>query len=313
MDLRKPFYVHLVTALAAAGIAAAPLDRLSKAGGVGLAAGIGSAVAAEVAQRHGSRARALRSQIEGLSRRIEDLSQQIEEKEQQLRSYENQLNELRTQLQQREEKLQRLEADLAEYQKLLEQLETERQEWRQNAMNLSEQVQKQEQQLQGQQAELDHLRAQLRRRIEDLAQADTNTIVLARSERDFYREEAKSFILEILSRAADQVHKGSRVQHILQDLIQNNHANEGKSYRQRLREDINHLFRDYRKWCDNSYEAELHKLGFEVVSEKNYVVIRFHGDNRYQISLAKTPSDQRAGYEIAQNIRNKIFGLTEPT
>jgi molybdopterin converting factor small subunit len=180
-------------------------------------------------------------------------------------------------------------------------------------MNLSEQVQKQEQQLQGQQAELDHLRAQLRRRIEDLAQADTNTIVLARSERDFYREEAKSFILEILSRAADQVHKGSRVQHILQDLIQNNHANEGKSYRQRLREDINHLFRDYRKWCDNSYEAELHKLGFEVVSEKNYVVIRFHGDNRYQISLAKTPSDQRAGYEIAQNIRNKIFGLTEPT
>jgi septal ring factor EnvC (AmiA/AmiB activator) len=130
MDLRKPFYVHLVTALAAAGIAAAPLDRLSKAGGVGLVAGIGSAVAAEVAQRHGSRARALRSQIEELSR-------QIEEKEQQLRSYENQLNELRTQLQQREEKLQRLEADLAEYQKLLEQLETERQEWRQNAMNLS--------------------------------------------------------------------------------------------------------------------------------------------------------------------------------
>jgi DNA repair exonuclease SbcCD ATPase subunit len=297
MDLRKPFYVHLVTALAAAGIAAAPLDRLSKAGGVGLVAGIGSAVAAEVAQRHGSRARALRSQIEELSR-------QIEEKEQQLRSYENQLDELRAQLQQREEKLQRLEADLAEYQKLLEQLETERQEWRQNAMNLSEQVQKQEQQLQGQQAELDHLRAQLRRRIEDLAQADTNTIVLARSERDFYREEAKSFILEILSRAADQVHKGSRVQHILQDLIQNNHANEGKSYRQRLREDINHLFRDYRKWCDNSYEAELHKLGFEVVSEKNYVVIRFHGDNRYQISLAKTPSDQRAGYELL-----KIFAI----
>jgi len=306
VDLRKPFYVHLVTALAAAGIAAAPLDRLSKAGGVGLVAGIGSAVAAEVAQRHGSRARALRSQIEELSR-------QIEEKEQQLRSYENQLDELRTQLQQREEKLQRLEADLAEYQKLLEQLETERQEWRQNAMNLSEQVQKQEQQLQGQQAELDHLRAQLRRRIEDLAQADTNTIVLARSERDFYREEAKSFILEILSRAADQVHKGSRVQHILQDLIQNNHANEGKSYRQKLREGINHLFKGYRKWCDNSYEVELHKLGFEVVSEKNYVVIRFRGDNRYQISLAKTPSDQRAGYEIAQNIRNKIFGLTEPT
>jgi len=306
MDLRKPFYVHLVTALAAAGIAAAPLDRLSKAGGVGLVAGIGSAVAAEVAQRHGSRARALRSQIEELSR-------QIEEKEQQLRSYENQLDELRAQLQHREEKLQRLEADLAEYQKLLEQLEAERQEWRQNAMNLSEQVQKQEQQLQGQQAELDHLRAQLRRRIEDLAQADTNTIVLARSERDFYREEAKSFILEILIRAADQVHKGSRVQHILQDLIQNNHANEGKSYRQRLREDINHLFKGYRKWCDDSYEAELHKLGFEVVSEKNHVVIRFHGDNRYQIPLAKTPSDQRAGYKIAQDIRNKIFGLTEPT
>ena len=300
------FYVHLVTALTAAGIAAAPLDQLSKAGGVGLVAGTGSVVAAEVAQRHGKRARALRS-------RIEELSRQIEEKEKQLRSYENQLDELRTQLQQREEKLQRLEADLAEYQKLLEQLETERQEWRQNAMNLSEQVQKQEQQLQGQQAELDHLRAQLRRRIEDLAQADTNTIVLARSERDFYREEAKSFILEILSRAADQVHKGSRVQHILQDLIQNNHANEGKSYRQRLREDINHLFKGYRKWCDDSYEAELHKLGFEVVSEKNYVVIRFRGDNRYQISLAKTPSDQRAGYEIAQNIRNKIFGLTEPT
>jgi septal ring factor EnvC (AmiA/AmiB activator) len=106
----RPFYVHLVTALTAAGIAAAPLDQLSKAGGVGLVAGIGSAVAAEVAQRHGSRARALRS-------RIEELSRQIEEKEKQLRSYENQLDELRAQLQQRQEQLQQLTDEVSELQK----------------------------------------------------------------------------------------------------------------------------------------------------------------------------------------------------
>jgi chromosome segregation ATPase len=227
--------------------------------------------------------------------RARDLFQQIEEKEQWRQSYERQLSDLRRQLQQKDEKLQELEIELEDRNQKIKSLEEER-----DFLNLS---------VEGFQKTLSvqyQCKGDKRYREQILSECDI--VLRLENERDFYPQEAKSFILEILRRAINQVHQESRVQHILKDLIQSNDACEGDSCRQSIREFVDHWFCDYRKWS-NRAEKELQNFGFELVSESPHIKICFYGDRRYLITLSKTAGDWRAGLEIAHDIRNKIFGL----
>ncbi|MFS8923274.1 hypothetical protein NW863_02160, partial [Synechococcus sp. B60.1] len=256
--------------------------------------------------------------------RIEELCRQIEEGE-------KELSRLRDQLRQKSEQLQKLEAQLAEQQQLLQRLQDKDRQVR----SLQAEIERlRAEQLHADADEITELRLQLQQRDEEIKTLKTGIegyektlstilqgrghytryepseidIVLKITEKEFYPQEAKSFILEILREKINNVHEGSRVQHILRNLVENNEANEGDDHRQRIRESVDSLSSDYNGWSDY-YRKRLEELGFEVIAEDNHVRICFHGDRRYQISLSKTPSDREAGHSISRDIRNTIFGL----
>ncbi len=392
MDIRKPLYVHIVTTLTAASIAALPQSDLGRALRVALVVGAGNAVASRIAwssarDRDQRVQSLLQAEIEELQNRsarkeeeiqrwrglVGDLSRQLQEKGEELRNQQVELTELQTQLQQTSKQVQDLEAQLAEQQRLKEELRWQIEEGEKELSRLREELQRRNRRLQeleaqlaerrqllqqlqdkdrqvrSLQAEIERLRAeqfhadadeitelrlQLQQRDEEIKTLKTGIegyektlstilqgrghytryepseidIVLKITEKEFYPQEAKSFILEILREKINNVHEGSRVQHILRNLVENNEANEGDDHRRRIRESVGSLSSDYNGWSDY-YRKRLEELGFEVIAEDNHVRICFHGDRRYQISLSKTPSDREAGHSISRDIRNTIFGL----
>ncbi|MFS8898148.1 hypothetical protein NW817_03085 [Synechococcus sp. H65.1] len=398
MDIRKPLYVHIVTTLTAASIAALPQSDLGRALRVALVVGAGNAVASRVAwssaRDRDRRVQSLQAEIEELQDQsarkeerwqglVGDLSRQVQAREEELQNRQAELTELQTQLQQSSKQVQDLEAQLVEQRRLQEELRRRehrieelcrqieegekelsrlRDQLRQKSEQLQEleaqlaerrqllqQLQDKDRQVRSLQAEIERLRAeqfhagadeirelrlQLQQRDEEIKTLKTGIegyektlstilqgrghytryepseidIVLKITEKEFYPQEAKSFILEILREKINNVHEGSRVQHILRNLVENNEANEGDDHRRRIRESVDSLSSDYNGWSDY-YRKRLEELGFEVIAEDNHVRICFHGDRRYQISLSKTPSDREAGHSISRDIRNTIFGL----
>ena len=52
--------------------------------------------------------------------------------------------------------------------------------------------------------------------------------------------------------------------------------------------------------------ARLRSVGFEVVSQSNHYKLKFRGSERYWFSLAKTPSDYRAGKNLVSDITKTL-------
>ncbi|NJP11694.1 MAG: hypothetical protein HC866_21325 [Leptolyngbyaceae cyanobacterium RU_5_1] len=128
-------------------------------------------------------------------------------------------------------------------------------------------------------------------------------IVLKVTERDLYLREKREILIDVLKNSLRNIHENSRRQHIISDVISNNGSN---SKREEIKTEIQNLFRDYRS-MNSSTRNTLERMGFQIVSENNNYKIIFHGDSRYMIAFAKTPSDWRAGRNIASNICNLLL------
>ncbi|WP_374981774.1 hypothetical protein PSGK_14480 [Pseudomonas solani] len=59
---------------------------------------------------------------------------------------------------------------------------------------------------------------------------------------------------------------------------------------------------------DDRTKKTLERIGFEIISEGNHYKLTFNGDNRYIITLAKTPSDFRNGKNTASDLCGVLFG-----
>ncbi len=117
--MRKPLYIHIVTALAAASIAALPqsaFNRALRALTVALMVGAGGTAASKIAQssvhkeilqRNGEIGQ-LRQEQQRWQQVVRDLSQQVQEKEQELQNRQMELAELQAQLQQSSKQAQDL-------------------------------------------------------------------------------------------------------------------------------------------------------------------------------------------------------------
>ncbi len=132
--------------------------------------------------------------------------------------------------------------------------------------------------------------------------SERNLVYFELTESDFYDLERKELILDILKNVHN-IHSDSRRHHVLKDLVSNN-ASTGN--RETLKAEIQSLFKDYKK-MNEQIRNELERMGFEIVSEKNHYKIRFREDNRYTVTFAKTPSDHRAGMNIARDICNLLL------
>ncbi|QZS45181.1 hypothetical protein K2F51_06335 [Streptococcus mutans OMZ175] len=52
---------------------------------------------------------------------------------------------------------------------------------------------------------------------------------------------------------------------------------------------------------------ELQKLGFKITDDGKHYKLVYYEDNRYTFTIAKTPSDSRAGKNNVSIISKKVF------
>ncbi|MGJ3250497.1 MAG: hypothetical protein ACFE0J_05110 [Elainellaceae cyanobacterium] len=130
-----------------------------------------------------------------------------------------------------------------------------------------------------------------------------STIALNITEKDLYRQEIKEKLLESLKESLRNIPENSRREHVISDIISNNSVH---TQRDEFKSQIQNLFRSYTS-MNPKIKSALETMGFEIVAQSNHYKIVFRDDPRYTFTFAKTPSDRRAGRNIARDICNKLL------
>lgn len=232
--------------------------------------------------------------IQSLDRQVQQLLDQLVHLQTQYETSEQHLSEVAAEL----VKLQALEAENIQLKQAIEELYNE----------LGNEITSQTQPLRERIIELEQINGQLEREYQilqakELRSTEGETIVLKVTEKDLYPFEKQAILLDVLASCKDSVYPNSRRQHILKDIVAYNNFD---SHREWLKTEIQHLFRDYRS-MNLHMRAKLEALGFEIISENSSYKIIFGGDHRYRVAIAKTPSDRRAGRNIASDICHTIL------
>lgn len=122
-------------------------------------------------------------------------------------------------------------------------------------------------------------------------------------EEEFYPGEIKDMILSVLDDAARNGKKGSRRVDVMKDIVENN---EYKHLCDERKIRIKKILKGYSRFTA-SIRQELAELGFKITEEGKHYKLTYYGDPRYWITVAKTPSDGRAGDNDALIISGTVF------
>ena len=163
------------------------------------------------------------------------------------------------------------------------------------------------QQLQRQVEELrrsnDSLRAENQWMQAKLSAAKKKPMLYCGQEEEFYPGEIKDMILSVLDDAARNGKKGSRRVDVMKDIVENNeyqHLCDDRKAR------IKKTLRGYDRFTA-PIRQELADLGFEITEEGKHYKLTYYNDSRYWTTVAKTPSDNRAGDNDALTISGNMF------
>jgi predicted nuclease with TOPRIM domain len=249
-----------------------------------------------------------------LAERKEGVDAQLESTEQPLResAQENQqLRQLHQQLQQQLDQLQHenqtLRSSCAYFEKCAISTE-ERYASLQEQHRLLEQEHAQLQaHYQSLQQEHIQLQAQLsHHRPPGLTTHNRNAITLYSNEMDFYPDETYELILRLIAeemnRLPDDPNYYRRRRDLLRSLLD---CNPSCEHQARIRAQIEELFSNY-TGMTKPLEGRLRELGFSLNDGNHYKII-WRNDQRYVFSFAKTPSDRRAGRNIARDLIHLLF------
>jgi len=134
--------------------------------------------------------------------------------------------------------------------------------------------------------------------------ASTNAvpIIYQGDEEEFYQGEIRDMILSTLDEALMATEKATRKADVLEDIIENNpyyHLSDERKQR------VKALFKGYKNMT-GTMRQELLSLGFEITEAGKHYKITYQGDQRYMVTVGKTPSDNRSGKNNAAMI-NKIL------
>ena len=115
--------------------------------------------------------------------------------------------------------------------------------------------------------------------------------------------EIRDMVLGALNEALSATEQATRKADVLEDILQNNpyhHLSEER--RQRIKA----LFKGYKSMTGVICQ-ELSSLGLEIKETKKHYKITYHGDQRYMVTVGKTPSDNRSGSNNAAMINKIMF------
>lgn len=136
-----------------------------------------------------------------------------------------------------------------------------------------------------------------------LAESDFSPVLIMGDEDEFYPGEIKEMILSILKDSIDSLQPKSRRLDVVQDVIW---ANNYQGLSEKKAEQVKRLMKDY-TGMSSRMRQELKDLGFEITEDGKHYKLTYYNDGRYTITLAKTPSDRRAGSNNAALIMKKVF------
>ena len=117
-------------------------------------------------------------------------------------------------------------------------------------------------------------------------------------EEEFYQDEIKEILLDVLADALKNTDDKTRRSDVLKDVLNSNNFQKLSS---RRRDEIKGLLKDY-KTMPSTLRQKLQKFGFEITEEGKHYRLTYYGDNRYKTTLAKTGSDCHGGRNSAAAI-----------
>jgi len=136
-----------------------------------------------------------------------------------------------------------------------------------------------------------------------LSQNSSVPVLFQGEEEDAYQGEIKDLVLSCLADAAGNAEDGTRRKDVLTDIVQRNdyqHLSDEK------RQQLKRILRGY-KSVNSMMKQELMNLGFEISEEGKHYKLTYHGDTRYVVALAKTPSDHKSGDNMVTDVARKVF------
>jgi len=131
-----------------------------------------------------------------------------------------------------------------------------------------------------------------------------HAITFYSNETDFYQDETYELILRLIEEELNRLPNNcyKRRRDLLRSLLE---CNPSQEYSKQIRTQIEELFSDY-TGMTKRLEGRLRELGFSLIEGNHYKII-WRDDNRYIFPFAKTPSDHRAGRNIARDLIHLLF------
>lgn len=108
---------------------------------------------------------------------------------------------------------------------------------------------------------------------------------------------------DALEQALPNYASGTRRRAVLEDIIKSNNCKRRANDRS---EQLKNSLRGY-KTMSGSMKRTLQDMGFVIIEEGKHYKFIYYGDGRYMATLAKTPSDNRSGMNIALEIIKDMF------
>ena len=135
------------------------------------------------------------------------------------------------------------------------------------------------------------------------AESDAAPILYFGDEEEFYQGEIRDMVLGTLDEALSATEKATRKADVLEDILENNpyyHLSDERKQR------IKALFKGYKN-LTGAMRQELQSLGFEITEAGKHYKITYGGDQRYMVTVGKTPSDNRSGSNNAALISKTML------
>lgn len=128
--------------------------------------------------------------------------------------------------------------------------------------------------------------------------SDREPVLYSGEEKEAFPGEIRCILIDALRGVSEKMAPDTRRKHILDDIIENNLCEDALKKRQ---ERVKALLKGY-KILNASMKQELTDMGFTITEDGKHYKLVYNGDNRYMVTLAKTPSDSRSGSNIASVI-----------
>lgn len=136
-----------------------------------------------------------------------------------------------------------------------------------------------------------------------LASSESQPLIFLGDEEEFYQGEIRDMVLGSLDEVLNATENATRRADVLEDILDNNpyyHLSEER--RQRVKS----LFKGYKN-LTGAMRQELLDLGFEITESGKHYKITYRGDQRYMVTVGKTPSDNRSGSNNAALISKTML------